>query len=57
VRKPPDAQYPNLPGEIAYVIENLINAGTLQTSGIDVDLKLRAPPTPIGQFAFGLSGT
>ena len=57
VRKPPDPQHPNLPGEIDYVIENLINAGTLQTSGIDIDLKWRAPPTPIGQFAFGLSGT
>jgi iron complex outermembrane receptor protein len=57
VRKPPDPQYPNLPGEIDYVIENLINAGTLQTSGIDVDLKWRAPPTPIGEFTLGLSGT
>jgi iron complex outermembrane receptor protein len=57
VRKPPDPQYPTLPGEIDYVIENLTNAGTLQTSGIDVDLKWRAPPTPIGQFTFGLSGT
>jgi iron complex outermembrane recepter protein len=57
VRKPPDPQYPNLPGEIDYVIENLINAGTFRTSGIDVDLKWRAPPTPAGQFTFGLSGT
>jgi iron complex outermembrane receptor protein len=57
VRKPPDAQYPNLPGEIAYVIENQINVGTLQTSGIDVDLKWRAPATSIGRFTLGFTGT
>jgi iron complex outermembrane receptor protein len=57
VRKLPDPQYPNLPGAIDYVIENLINAGTLQTSGIDVDVKWRIPSTPIGQFTLALSGT
>ncbi|MEO8135755.1 MAG: TonB-dependent receptor [Betaproteobacteria bacterium] len=57
VRKPPDTGYPDLPGEIAYVIENQINIGTLQTSGLDVELRWRAPATPVGSFTLGLTGT
>jgi iron complex outermembrane receptor protein len=57
VRKPPDAQYPDLPGEIAYVIEDQINIGTLRTSGLDVDLRWRPRATPLGALTLGLTGT
>jgi len=57
VRKPSAAPYPNLPGEIDYVVSIPINAGLLRTSGIDMDLRLRAPPTGLGQFVLSLTGT
>jgi iron complex outermembrane receptor protein len=57
VRKPPDAQHPNLPGEIAYVVQYSTNVGTLQTSGIDIDVRWRPPTTPIGKFSVALTGT
>jgi outer membrane receptor protein involved in Fe transport len=56
VRKPPDTQYPVLPGEIDYLIENQFNAAKLRTSGIDIDVRW-PPPTPIGAFKLGLNGT
>jgi iron complex outermembrane receptor protein len=57
VRYPPDAQYPNLPGPINYVILNQVNAGSLSTSGLDIDVRWRTPTTSIGQFTLALTGT
>jgi iron complex outermembrane receptor protein len=57
VRKPPDAQYPNLPGQIEYVVQYPTNVGTVTTSGIDVNLQWNGPETPIGRFSLGLNGT
>jgi iron complex outermembrane receptor protein len=59
LRRPatPDDIARGLPGAIDYVIENQINVGTLQTSGVDVDLRWRAPATSVGQFTAGLTGT
>jgi iron complex outermembrane receptor protein len=57
VRKPPDAQYPNLPGEIDYLIENQVNRGTISTSGVDSDTVFAAPATPIGSLTVRLTGT
>ena len=36
---------------------NSINLGNLRTSGIDVDLRYRAPKLPIGQFILTMTGT
>jgi iron complex outermembrane receptor protein len=57
VRGPVQAQYPNLPGPIAYVIENQINFGSFRTSGIDTDISWAAPETRLGRFTFALDGT
>jgi len=57
VRLPPDAQYPNLPGRIDYVVQYPTNAGAITTSGIDINVQWRGPATPIGQFSLGLNGT
>ena len=57
VRKPPDPQFPNLPGEIDHLIENQINRGTISTSGVDADTEFAAPATPIGSLSFRLTGT
>ena len=57
VRSPPDAQYPNLPGPIDYVVQYSTNVGTITTSGIDLNLQWRSPSTPAGQLTFGLNGT
>jgi iron complex outermembrane recepter protein len=57
VRKPPDAQYPNLPGPIDYIVQTPINAGQKRTSGIDLDLRWRLPASAWGRWALSLSGT
>jgi iron complex outermembrane recepter protein len=57
VRKPPDAQYPNLPGQIEYVVQYPTNVGTITTSGIDVNVQWNGPETPVGRFSVGLNGT
>ena len=57
VRKPPDAQYPNLPGPIDYVVQYWTNVGTITTSGIDVNVQWRGPVTPVGQVSLGLNGS
>jgi iron complex outermembrane receptor protein len=57
VRKPPDAQYPNLPGPIDYVVQYPTNVGQIETSGIDFGLQWRGPSTPIGKFSLNLDGT
>jgi iron complex outermembrane receptor protein len=55
-RKPPDAQYPNLPGEISYVIEPTVNVGKQQVDGVDVDLNWRMP-TSFGRFQVKFTGS
>ena len=57
VRAPPDAEFPDLPGPIAQIKRIPSNLGTLRTSGIDVDVRYRAPAMPIGQFRFSMAGT
>lgn len=57
VRKPPDAQFPNLPGPIDYVLETPVNAGQKRTSGIDMDLHWRLPANAFGRIELSLSGT
>jgi len=57
VRRPPDAAFPNLPGQIQYVIENLVNVGKQETSGIDIDLTYRFPTTPYGRFTGRFNGS
>jgi iron complex outermembrane receptor protein len=46
-----------LPGPITQVIEVTENLGDLRTSGIDVDLTLRAPTTSLGRVGFNVNGT
>lgn len=57
VRGPVDPNYPNLPGPIRNVVLTQQNLGDLRTSGIDVDIAWRGPPTAAGRFAFSLNGT
>jgi iron complex outermembrane receptor protein len=57
VRGPPDAEFPDLPGPIGLVKRIPWNLGTLKTSGIDVDVRYRAPTMPFGQFTFSINGT
>jgi iron complex outermembrane receptor protein len=57
VRKPPDAQYPNLPGPIDYIVQYPTNAGEIRTSGIDINLRWHGPVTAIGRFDLNLNGT
>lgn len=57
VRKPPDAEHPDLPGPIDYIVQYSTNVGTITTSGIDVNLQWRSGSTPAGQLALSLNGT
>ncbi|HKU87204.1 MAG TPA: TonB-dependent receptor [Casimicrobiaceae bacterium] len=57
VRGPPDEEFPDLPGPIELVKRIPWNLGTLKTSGIDVDVRYRAPTTAFGQFTFSIDGT
>jgi iron complex outermembrane receptor protein len=56
-RKPPQPDYPGLPGPIDYVDQTTVNAGKLETSGIDLDVRYRFPPGDLGRFSVGLTGT
>lgn len=57
VRKPPDTQYPDLPGPIDYLTDFKFNLGTLKTSGSDIDLRWRLPSSSWGQLTLSLTGT
>jgi iron complex outermembrane receptor protein len=57
VRKPPDADYPDLPGPIDYVVQYPANVGTIMTEGVDINLQWRGPATRVGQFSLVLNGT
>ncbi|MDQ6618483.1 MAG: TonB-dependent receptor, partial [Pseudomonadota bacterium] len=57
VRRAPDPQFPNLPGQILYVIENLVNVGKQETEGFDIDIVHRIPATSIGRFTARFNGT
>jgi iron complex outermembrane receptor protein len=57
VRKPPDADHPDLPGVIDYVVQTATNIGTLRTSGIDANLRWRGPTTAVGQFGAEINAT
>jgi iron complex outermembrane recepter protein len=56
VRNPPDVNFPNLPGEIAFVKEPTFNLGKQEVSGVDVDAKYRLP-TAWGKFTAAINGT
>ena len=56
-RKPPDADHPELPGVIDYVVQYATNVGTLRTSGIDANFRWRGPTTSLGQFGADITGT
>jgi iron complex outermembrane receptor protein len=56
VREPAELTSP-LPGRIDKVIEITENLGDLWTSGVDIDVNLRGPPTSFGRLAFNLNGT
>ena len=56
IRGPVDPSFPNLPGPIAFVVENTLNAGKLEVSGYDVDLQYRQP-TQWGRFTARMTGT
>jgi iron complex outermembrane receptor protein len=57
VRKPPDAQYPDLPGPIDYVVQTQTNVGRITTSGLDLNLRWQGRATPLGKFSLNLDGT
>jgi iron complex outermembrane receptor protein len=57
VRAPPDAAFPDLPGRLVQVLSIPANLGELRTSGLDADVRYRAPTTSVGRFTFALSGT
>jgi iron complex outermembrane recepter protein len=57
VRGAPDAAFPGLPGPITALIGWNQNVGNVETSGVDVSLSLRSPPTRAGRFRFDLDGT
>ena len=56
-RAAPDATCSGCPGRILFVVENIQNVGLQETSGIDVDLTYRMPPTPFGRFTAKLNGS
>ena len=56
VRKPPEEQYPGLPGPIDYVVAIARNVGSLDTSGLDIDSRWRIA-RPAGRLTLSLTGT
>jgi iron complex outermembrane recepter protein len=56
VRVPPNPATPGLPGRIDYLMLRTINAGSVQTSGYDLDARWRIP-AGWGTVNVGLAGT
>jgi iron complex outermembrane receptor protein len=57
VRGPVDPHFPNLPGPIAFVLENSVNIGKQETDGFDFDFTYRFPTTTVGRFTARFNGT
>ncbi len=57
IRKPVEADFPNLPGPIDTVILTEQNLGGLRTSGVDLGVNWRGPALPIGRLDLRLDGT
>jgi iron complex outermembrane receptor protein len=57
VRKPSQPEFPGLPGPIDYVDQTLVNAGTLNTSGVDLDARYRIDAEGGGRITIGMNGT
>lgn len=57
IRGPVDPAFPGLPGPIETVVLTNQNLGDLRTSGFDVDVAWRGPPSAIGTLSFRLDGT
>lgn len=56
VRGPVDPAFPNLPGPITRIVAINQNVGWIKMSGIDLAVRLRPVPTPIGRFSMSLDG-
>ncbi|MEJ7667819.1 MAG: TonB-dependent receptor [Casimicrobiaceae bacterium] len=56
-RRPPDAQFPTLPGRIDAIVDTLQNIGKIETSGIDIDVAARFPSQPWGQVTARFNAT
>ena len=57
VRGAPDPAFPGLPGRILSIDQRYINLGGTKIQGLDANIQFSAPPTPVGRFRFGMSGT
>jgi iron complex outermembrane receptor protein len=57
VRGPVDPNFPNLPGPIAFVVENTVNVGKQETDGFDFDATYRFPVSSVGRFTARFNGT
>ncbi|MET3119324.1 iron complex outermembrane receptor protein [Undibacterium sp. GrIS 1.8] len=57
VRAAADPTLPGIPGAIVSVDGRTHNIGTLDTSGIDLNVNWRLPANDIGKFAVSLNGT
>jgi len=56
VRGPVDPNFPNLPGPIAFVLENTTNIGKQETDGFDFDATYRFPVSSVGRFTARFNG-
>ncbi|MDP9108560.1 MAG: TonB-dependent receptor [Pseudomonadota bacterium] len=57
VRDVADPNLPGIPGRILSIDSRLRNVGSLKTSGVDLGLTLRLPPSAIGKVTATLNGT
>ena len=55
-RGPVQAAYPNLPGPIISINQQLTNTNNLHVTGLDFDVKIRIP-MPIGRLTAAVNGT
>jgi len=56
-RGPVDPNFPTLPGPITLIDQRNINLGNFHIIGVDLDARYTLPPTPVGRFKIGVSGT
>jgi iron complex outermembrane receptor protein len=57
VRGPADPATPGLPGAIVQLLAVPENIGRVAVSGIDLDLRWKSAPGPVGRFGIDLNGT
>ncbi|MBV8665254.1 MAG: TonB-dependent receptor [Burkholderiaceae bacterium] len=56
-RGPADPALPGIPGPILQIDSRLRNLGTLETSGLDLNVNWEAPANSVGKFSVALNGT